>query len=142
MFTPKFRVALRGEAILTNPRFNKGTAFTKEERKAFGLTGKLPYRVNSLDEQCQRAYDQLQAQDTNIGKNSFLQSMKEQNWVLYYTLLTRNLRELVPIIYTPTEASLMIWEVVSILLSNLFLFSRQRQSPTTLISSEGAKGST
>lgn len=101
--TPQIRVALRGEAILNHPRFNKGTAFTRAERTAFGLTGKLPYRVNSLDEQCQRAYDQLRAQDTDIGKNSFLQSMKEQNWVLYYTLLTRHLRELVPIIYTPTE---------------------------------------
>ncbi|KAF9071981.1 hypothetical protein BDP27DRAFT_1218312 [Rhodocollybia butyracea] len=104
MSNPKFRVALRSEAILTSPRFNKGTAFTKDERDAFGLNGKLPYRINSLDEQCQRAYDQLHSQTTDIGKNSFLQSMKEQNWVLYYTLLTRHLRELVPIIYTPTEA--------------------------------------
>jgi malate dehydrogenase (oxaloacetate-decarboxylating) len=29
--------------------------------------------------------------------------LKEQNWVLYYTLLRRHLRELIPIIYTPTE---------------------------------------
>ncbi|KAJ3730087.1 hypothetical protein DFJ43DRAFT_1132804 [Lentinula guzmanii] len=104
MFPPISRVALRGEAILTQPRFNKGTAFTAAERKAFGLTGKLPYRINSLDEQCQRAYDQLQSQTTDIGKNSFLQSMKDQNWVLFYSLLTRHLRELIPIIYTPTEA--------------------------------------
>ncbi|KAJ4470847.1 hypothetical protein J3R30DRAFT_3300141 [Lentinula aciculospora] len=104
MSQPQFRVALRGEAILTHPRFNKGTAFTTAERQAFGLTGKLPYRINSLDEQCQRAYDQLQSQTTDIGKNSFLQSMKDQNWVLFYSLLTRHLRELIPIIYTPTEA--------------------------------------
>ncbi|KAJ3782721.1 hypothetical protein GGU10DRAFT_407275 [Lentinula aff. detonsa] len=104
MSPPILRVALRGEAILTQPRFNKGTAFTAAERKAFGLTGKLPYRINSLDEQCQRAYDQLQSQTTDIGKNSFLQSMKDQNWVLFYSLLTRHLRELIPIIYTPTEA--------------------------------------
>ncbi|KAJ3795082.1 hypothetical protein GGU11DRAFT_840237 [Lentinula aff. detonsa] len=104
MSPPILRVALRGEAILTQPRFNKGTAFTAVERKAFGLTGKLPYRINSLDEQCQRAYDQLQSQTTDIGKNSFLQSMKDQNWVLFYSLLTRHLRELIPIIYTPTEA--------------------------------------
>ncbi|KIK71481.1 hypothetical protein GYMLUDRAFT_33660 [Collybiopsis luxurians FD-317 M1] len=104
MSNPKFRVALRGDALLTNPRFNKGTAFTEQERMAFGLTGRLPYRINSLDEQCQRAYDQLNAQSSDIQKNSFLQSMKAQNWVLYYTLLRRHLRELVPIIYTPTEA--------------------------------------
>ncbi|KAF9040271.1 hypothetical protein BDZ89DRAFT_1060700 [Hymenopellis radicata] len=102
--TTTFRVALRGDAILTNPRFNKGTAFTTTERKEFGLVGRLPWSVCSLDEQCQRAYDQLQARDTPIRKNSFLQSLKAQNWVLYYTLISRHLHELVPIIYTPTEA--------------------------------------
>ncbi|KAK7063920.1 malic enzyme [Favolaschia claudopus] len=99
-----FRVALRGEELLNNPRFNKGTAFTVSERQAFGLVGRLPFKVNTLDEQCERAYNQLEARPTAIQKNSFLQSMKSQNMVLYYTLLTRHLRELIPIIYTPTEA--------------------------------------
>ncbi|KAF8215808.1 hypothetical protein K438DRAFT_1914729 [Mycena galopus ATCC 62051] len=83
--------------LLNNPRFNKGTAFTVAERKAFGLTGRLPSRVNTLDEQCERAYAQLESR----MKYS---SLKAQNLVLYYTLLTRHLRELIPIIYTPTEA--------------------------------------
>lgn len=104
MSTPtKIRVALRGNAILTSPRFNKGTAFSLDERKAFGLTAHLPCRVNSLDEQCDRAWDQLNNRETPIRKNSFLQSLKEQNWVLYYELLARHLRELIPVIYTPTE---------------------------------------
>jgi len=100
---PSLRVALRGDTILTRPRFNKGTAFTVPERKAFGLTGRLPYRVNSLDEQIDRAWNQLEARETPIRKNTFLQSLKDQNWVLYYALLKKNLRELVPVIYTPTE---------------------------------------
>ncbi|KAI5885387.1 uncharacterized protein SCHCODRAFT_02644610 [Schizophyllum commune H4-8] len=98
-----FRVALRGDALLTSPRWNKGTAFTTEERHAFGLTGRLPYRVNTVEEQVERAYDQLSGR-SDIGKNSFLQSMKAQNWVLYYSLIGKHLHELVPIIYTPTEA--------------------------------------
>ncbi|KAI0697675.1 hypothetical protein BC835DRAFT_1269997 [Cytidiella melzeri] len=101
---PVFRVALRGGALLANPTFNKGTAFTEEERHAFGLTGRLPHRINTLDEQCQRAIDQLESQQTDIAKNTFLQSLREQNWVLYYSLISRHLRELIPIIYTPTEA--------------------------------------
>ncbi|PBL00127.1 hypothetical protein ARMGADRAFT_1006377 [Armillaria gallica] len=100
----QYNVALRGDAMLTSSRWNKGTAFTMAERKAFGLTGRLPYRVNTLDEQCQRAYDQLQARDSPLRKNSFLQSLKNQNWVLYFALLSRHLSELVPVIYTPTEA--------------------------------------
>jgi len=101
-----FRVALRGDAILTNPRWNKGTAFTMKERKQLGLVGRLPYQVNTLDQQCQRAYDQLVSRDTPLRKNSFLQSLKEQNWVLFYQLLLRHLRELLPIVYTPTEVRL------------------------------------
>ncbi|KAH9829497.1 uncharacterized protein C8Q71DRAFT_407146 [Rhodofomes roseus] len=100
----RFCVALRGERILTSPRWNKGTAFTTAERNAFGLTGHLPYRVNTLDEQCQRAYDQLQSHETPLRKNTFLQSLRDQNWVLYYALISRHLQELTPIIYTPTEA--------------------------------------
>ncbi|KAF8661964.1 hypothetical protein AX16_001259 [Volvariella volvacea WC 439] len=101
---PIFRVALRGEALLGSPRFNKGTAFTVKEREQFGLIGRLPWKVNTLDEQCERAYDQLKSRDTPIRMNSFLQSLKAQNWVLYYTLISRHLKELLPIIYTPTEA--------------------------------------
>lgn len=120
--TPKFRVALRGNALLTSPRFNKGTAFTAAERAAFGLTGHLPHKVNTLDQQCERAWQQLQSRDTPIMKNNFLQSLKGQNWVLYYTLISRHLRELIPIIYTPTEvrlsASRLLFLVDAVMLIN------------------------
>ena len=99
------RVALRGDSILTHPRFNKGTGFTSSERRAFGLAGRLPYRINSLEEQCRRAYDQLCVRRQPIRKNTFLQSVKDQNWVLYYALLSRHLKELIPIISTPTQVS-------------------------------------
>lgn len=103
--TRALRVALRGDSILTHPRFNKGTAFPAHERKAFGLTGRLPYRANTLEEQCRRAYDQLITRETPIRKNTFLQSLKDQNLTLYYGLLSRHLKELIPIIYTPTQVS-------------------------------------
>ncbi|KAI9069746.1 malic enzyme [Trametes sanguinea] len=32
-----------------------------------------------------------------------MQSLKDQNWVLYYGLLSRHVKELIPIIYTPTQ---------------------------------------
>jgi len=104
-FSKALRVALRGQSLLTSPRFNKGTAFSESERKAFGLVARLPYRVNTLDEQCERAYYQLNTRETPLAKNVFLQSLKAQNWTLYYALLARHLKELVPIIYTPTEVS-------------------------------------
>lgn len=119
-----FRVALRGEAIMHSPRWNKGSAFTHDERRAFGLVGRLPSQINDLDAQCKRAYDQMQGHSSALGKNTFLQSIRDQvgvtsmfygktlaniqiqSWVLYYSLLRRHLTEMMPIIYTPTEVSL------------------------------------
>ncbi|WVQ74266.1 hypothetical protein IAR50_003863 [Cryptococcus sp. DSM 104548] len=100
----KTKVGLRGGAILNNPRFNKGTAFSRQERADFGLRGRLPYATDTLDEQIERAYEQYQSRESDLLKNSFLQSMKSQNWTLFYALLDRHLVEMFPIVYTPTEA--------------------------------------
>ncbi|WVR07664.1 hypothetical protein IAU60_004706 [Kwoniella sp. DSM 27419] len=100
----KIKVGLKGAAILNSPRFNKGSAFTREERDQLGLRGRLPYAVDTLDDQLQRAYQQYQARDSDIHKNSFLQSMKAQNWTLFYALLSKHLVEMFPVVYTPTEA--------------------------------------
>ncbi|KAG9049298.1 NAD-dependent malic enzyme, mitochondrial [Tulasnella sp. UAMH 9824] len=56
-----FKLALAGEALLNNPRWNKGMGFTRKEREEFDLVGRLPSGVNSLDEQCERAYNQAEA---------------------------------------------------------------------------------
>jgi malate dehydrogenase (oxaloacetate-decarboxylating) len=37
------KLSLKGPALLNNPSWNKGSAFTHEERKEFGLRGRLPY---------------------------------------------------------------------------------------------------
>jgi malate dehydrogenase (oxaloacetate-decarboxylating) len=94
---------LTGTSLLQDPHFNKGTAFTDQERRDFGLTGLLPSRINSLEEQAHRAYEQFQTHRTPLGKNTFMTSMKEQNEVLFYRLLQDHLKEMFSIIYTPTE---------------------------------------
>ena len=94
---------LTGSSLLEKPHFNKGSAFTKQEREEFDLIGLLPSHVNTLEEQQSRALDQYQTHRTDIGRNVFLASMKEQNTVLYYRLLQDHLKEMFSIIYTPTE---------------------------------------
>ncbi|KAG7194431.1 NAD-dependent malic enzyme, mitochondrial [Scheffersomyces spartinae] len=94
---------LHGFQLLNSPVFNKGSAFSLEERKAFGLDGLLPSQVNTLDEQVDRAYKQFKYLKTPLAKNDFLTSMRIQNKVLYYELVRRHIREMLPIIYTPTE---------------------------------------
>lgn len=95
--------ALTGFQLLNSPLFNKGSAFTEEEREAFGLVGLLPPQVNTLDDQVERAYKQVCYLKTPLAKNDFCSSMRVQNKVLFYELVRRHIRELVPIIYTPTE---------------------------------------
>jgi malate dehydrogenase (oxaloacetate-decarboxylating) len=82
---------------------NKGSAFTNEERDEFELTGLLPSNVQTLDEQVKRAYAQVSSRSDNLAKNTFMTSLKEQNEVLYYKLIQEHLKEMFPIIYTPTE---------------------------------------
>jgi malate dehydrogenase (oxaloacetate-decarboxylating) len=75
---------LQGTAILRSPYFNKGSAFSEQEREDFGLNGLLPSAVNTLEEQLQRAYQQYQSRGDDLAKNTFMESLKEQNQVLYY----------------------------------------------------------
>jgi malate dehydrogenase (oxaloacetate-decarboxylating) len=41
--------------VLTDPRLNRGTAFTDEERRALDLVGLLPRRTLDLDQLATRA---------------------------------------------------------------------------------------
>lgn len=75
---------VKGGALLQSSRFNKGTAFSEEERTAFNLQGLLPPNHQSLDEQVQRAYQQYSSRQDDLAKNTFMASMKAQNEVLYY----------------------------------------------------------
>ncbi|KAI8824314.1 uncharacterized protein EV422DRAFT_609401, partial [Fimicolochytrium jonesii] len=95
---------LPGREILLHPVLNKGTAFTKAERTRLGLELLLPYGVATLATQTQRAYGQFAHEQGALKKNAFMNSMLDQNQVLFYRLLTEHLEEMLPIVYTPTEA--------------------------------------
>ncbi|KAM7197768.1 putative mitochondrial NAD-dependent malic enzyme precursor [Naviculisporaceae sp. PSN 640] len=95
--------ALKGTVLLNHAFFNKGSAFTKEERQDFGLHGLLPQCVQTLEQQVDRAYEQYSRQPDDLAKNTFLTSMKEQNEVLYFRLLHNHLAEMFSVVYTPTE---------------------------------------
>lgn len=94
---------LEGKQLLNNPSLNKGSAFSYPERRQFKLECLLPTAVNTLEEQVDRAYGQYSMLPSDLLKNAFCQSMKEQNQVLYYALITKHLEEMMKIIYTPTQ---------------------------------------
>ena len=97
-----WETSCRGYSVLTDPWLNKGTAFTEAERAALGLTGLLPSRVLTIDQQAQRAYRQCSQQASDLDKNVYLTALHDRNEVLFYRVLTDHLSELLPIVYTPT----------------------------------------
>ena len=89
---------IRGLDILNSPLLNKGTAFTKEERKALGLTGLLPLDISTLATQVKRAYIQYERLADALSKNVYLTALHDRNEVLFYRLFSEHLREMIPIV--------------------------------------------
>ncbi len=96
------RIRARGNAVLTNPMLNRGTAFTQSERQALGLTGLLPTGMSTLEGQLRRVYAQYRRQPTDLARNVYLGNLRDRNEVLFYRLLTEHIEEMLPIVYTPT----------------------------------------
>ena len=96
------RTALSGYELLNDPLLNKGTAFTEAERDAFELHGLLPPHIATLDYQVKRRLDAFRKLGGDMQKYVFLRGLQDSNETLFYALLTRNIEEMMPIVYTPT----------------------------------------
>jgi malate dehydrogenase (oxaloacetate-decarboxylating) len=97
-----WRTTLRGRQVLSDPRINKGTAFSDTERAALGLVGLIPAGHLTLDQQASRIYAQFLRQSSDLARNVLLNELQDRNEVLYYRVVTDHLSEMLPVIYTPT----------------------------------------
>ncbi len=93
---------LEGTTLLTNPMLNKGTAFTDEERTAFALHGLLPPHVGTLEVQSARRLQAMRKLVSDLDRYVFLRGLQDANETLFYAVLTQNLEEMLPLVYTPT----------------------------------------
>src|SRR5690349_13345144 len=94
--------ALSGYELLNDPLLNKGTAFTEAERDAFDLHGLLPPHVAELDYQVKRRLAAFVGLGSDLQRYVFLRGLQDTNETLFYALLTRNIEEMMPVVYTPT----------------------------------------
>jgi malate dehydrogenase (oxaloacetate-decarboxylating) len=94
----------RGIELLNYPGLNKGTAFTEEERRQFGLNGLLPPHVESLEEQVVRAYEAYKRKGDDLERHIYLRALQDTNEVLFYRLLLEHIEEMTPMVYTPAVA--------------------------------------
>ncbi|WP_430618408.1 malolactic enzyme [Enterococcus sp. DIV1054d] len=95
---------LTGLNLLNNPFLNKGTAFTKEERAKYGLTGMLPSTVQTLEQQSVQAYGQYLSKPSDLEKRIFLMNLFNTNRTLFYKLMGEHLVEFMPVVYDPVVA--------------------------------------
>ena len=93
---------LDGPVYLNDPYLNKGTAFTDAERSELGLHGLLPPRVLSQDLQADKIMENLRKKPDALQKYIAMMSLESRNKHLFYRVVLDNLRELMPIVYTPT----------------------------------------
>jgi malate dehydrogenase (oxaloacetate-decarboxylating) len=93
---------IRGQLLLERPLWNKGTAFSEEERRSLGLIGLLPPHEETLDEQVARAYEAYEQRPGDLERHIYLRELQDTNTTLFYRLLLDRLDEMMPIIYTPT----------------------------------------
>jgi len=99
---PVLPVSKRGKDLLSDPLLNKGTGFPDSERDALGIRGLVPPQVVSIDDQVQRAMENYRRQDNDLERYVNLETLHDRNETLYYRVLLKYIRELTPIVYTPT----------------------------------------
>ena len=91
-----------GVDLLRDPLLNKGSAFTREERIAFDIDCLLPHSVTTMENQAKRVHEHFSRLTDDFDTYIALSSLQDRNEHLFYRLLTDNLEEYMPIVYTPT----------------------------------------
>src|SRR5258707_15043283 len=93
---------LHGVALLNDPVLNKGTAFSREERRRYRLEGFLPPSVEDIDRQGERVMEHLEAKPNDLESYVYLIGLSDRNETLFYRSGICNPSRLVPILYQPT----------------------------------------
>ena len=96
-----YRTSLSGFDLLMNPRLNKGTAFTEQERDAFALHGLLPPVVGDLESQRERRMIALRSRGSQFSQYRMMRDLQDNDETLFYSFIEHNVEELLPIVYTP-----------------------------------------
>ncbi|KAM5342562.1 hypothetical protein ACJ41O_013528 [Fusarium nematophilum] len=123
-----------GYQLVREPLWNKGLAFTPEERVSKNLTGLFPHTMESLETQCARAMKMIQSRQTPIDKYLYLSSLKDQNTDLFYRLLIDNVRDLMPLVYTPTIGDVCLqYSSLYTRPEALYISIKQRKSIRTML---------
>lgn len=93
---------VKGIDHLRDPRLNKGLAFTIEERQVLGIHGLQPPSLRTQEEQLALCKIIINNYKEPLNKYMYLTELRERNEKLFFRLLSENVEEFLPIVYTPT----------------------------------------
>jgi malate dehydrogenase (oxaloacetate-decarboxylating)(NADP+) len=94
--------SLTGMDLLHDPRRNKGTAFTEDERDRLHLRGLLPPRILTQEQQVVKVMENFHRLTSDLERHIFMIALQDRNEQLFYRVVMDHLDEMMPIIYTPT----------------------------------------
>lgn len=93
---------LRGIELLKSARHDKGMAFSLYERQYLGIHGLLPPAFMTEEQQAYRVITKLREQPNDLARYIQLDGLQDRNEKLFYRVLCEHVKELMPIVYTPT----------------------------------------
>jgi len=100
--TREILVYASGAIVASIPFVNKGTAFTKAERRRLGLEAALPPTVRTLEHQVENSMAKVNGKPDPIEKFTYIRSLFDRNVTLAHALIKSDIERLMGIIYTPT----------------------------------------
>lgn len=93
---------IQGIDHLRDPRLNKGLAFTLEERQVLGIHGLQPARFKTQEEQLELCRISISRYQEDLNKYLYLVDLQDRNEKLFFKLLSEDVVQMMPIVYTPT----------------------------------------